>query len=93
MHKAKNVGLDFITLQFHTSHVLQAFDVDWFTPSNCLGAYKDVWTLVNKTKKVGKEDLAQWVSLIFKKVFVTTPILRVCEDEDSHPEMGTWEST
>jgi hypothetical protein len=25
--------------------------------SNCLGGYKDVWTLANKTRKVGKEDL------------------------------------
>jgi hypothetical protein len=32
MHKAKNVGLNLITLQFHTSHALQAFDVAWLKP-------------------------------------------------------------
>jgi hypothetical protein len=30
MDKAKNVGLDLNTLEFHTSHVLQTFDVVWF---------------------------------------------------------------
>jgi hypothetical protein len=27
----------------------------------------DVWTLTNKGKDVGKEDLAQWVFLAFRK--------------------------
>jgi hypothetical protein len=29
--------------------------------------YKDVQTLANKGKGVKKKDLAQWISLIFKK--------------------------
>jgi hypothetical protein len=32
--------------------------------------YKDVSTLANKRKDARKEDLAQWVSLAFKKAFM-----------------------
>jgi hypothetical protein len=31
-------------------------------------AYMDVWTLANKGKDVGKEDLAQWVFLAFRRI-------------------------
>jgi len=33
--------------------------------------YKDVQTLTNKRKGVKKKKLAQWVSLIFKKQFMS----------------------
>jgi hypothetical protein len=35
-----------------------------------------VWTLINKGKRVGKEDLAQWVSLAFKKTLILTNIYK-----------------
>ncbi len=38
--------------------------------------YKDVWTLVNKHKGAKKEDLAQWVSLAFKKAFMPQNICK-----------------
>jgi hypothetical protein len=44
--------------------------------SNCLGAYKDVWTLANKSRKVGKKNLAQWMFLILKKVWTR---LNICK--------------
>jgi hypothetical protein len=38
--------------------------------------YWDVWTLANKDKYVKKEDLAQWVSLAFKKALTLRNVLR-----------------
>jgi hypothetical protein len=56
------VGLDLIALPFHISHVnLQPLDVtcfNWFKMA--FKTYEDVWTLTNKEKGVGKEDMAQW---------------------------------
>jgi hypothetical protein len=56
------VGLDFITLPFHISHVnLQHLDVTCFkTFKMAFKTYENVWTLTNKGKGVGKEDMAQW---------------------------------
>jgi len=55
------VGLDFITFPFHTSHVnLQPLDVTCFKPFKvAIKTYENVWTLTNKGKGVGKEDMAQ----------------------------------
>jgi len=39
-------------------------------------SYIDVWTLANKGMGVSKEDLAQWVSLAFKKALTTTNICK-----------------
>ncbi len=59
MHKARNVVLDFITLPSHMSHALHSLDVVCFKPFKiAFKAYKDVWTLANKVKRVRKEDLA-----------------------------------
>jgi hypothetical protein len=38
------------------------------TIQNHLRTYKEVWTLVNKSKMVENKDLAQWVCLIFKRL-------------------------
>jgi hypothetical protein len=60
-HKARKVGLDLIILPLHTSHVnLQHFDVTCFKPFKmAFKTCKDVWTLTNKGKGVGKKDMAQ----------------------------------
>jgi len=58
VHKARNVVLDFITLLSHMSHALHPFDVACFKPFKiAFKAYRDVWTLANKVKRVRKEDL------------------------------------
>jgi hypothetical protein len=38
--------------------------------------YWDVWTLANKEKDAKKEDLAQWVSLAFKKALTLHNVLK-----------------
>jgi hypothetical protein len=46
VHKARQTGLDLLTLLSHTSHTLQPLDVSIFRPFKCaFGGYKDVWTL------------------------------------------------
>ncbi len=50
--------LDFITLPSHMNHVLHPLDVVCFKPFKiAFRAYRDVWTLANKVKRVRKEDL------------------------------------
>jgi hypothetical protein len=62
------VGFDLITVPSHTSDTLQPLDVTFFKPFKiAFKSYKDVWTLANKRKGVGKKDLASWMSLAFKK--------------------------
>jgi hypothetical protein len=53
MHKARNVFLDFIILPSHMSHVLHLLDVVCFKPFKiAFRAYRDVWTLAIKVKRV-----------------------------------------
>ncbi len=59
VHKARVVGLDLIIVPSHTSHTLQPLDVKCFKPFKiAFKSCRDVWTLVNKRKGVGKKDLA-----------------------------------
>jgi len=52
----------------HTNHTLEPLDISCFKPFKIIfKAYRNVWTLTNKGKDVGKEDLTQWVFLAFKK--------------------------
>jgi hypothetical protein len=68
MHKARVVGLDLIIVPSHTSHALQPLDITCFKPFKItFKSYRDVWTLANKRKGVGKKDLASWMSLALKK--------------------------
>lgn len=76
MDKAKNVGLDLNTLEFHTTMFYKHLMLFGSNFSNCLGAYKHLWTLAKKSRKVGKEDLAEWVFLIFKKVLTRSNICK-----------------
>ncbi len=57
-----------LIMKSHPSHVLQPIDVACFKLFKTTFRFSmDVWTLANKGKNVRKEDLAQWVSLIFGK--------------------------
>ena len=67
--KAKEHGIDMISLPSHTSHELQPFDKACFRPSFKMAfrAYRDVWLNKNSGNKCRKEDLAHWASLALKK--------------------------
>jgi hypothetical protein len=46
VYKAKENGLDPLTLPSHTSHCLQPLDCNVFRPFKCaFRVYKDAWTL------------------------------------------------
>ena len=68
VYKAKQNGLDFLTLPSHTSHRLQPVDCSIFRSFKCaFRGYRDAWTLENWGRVAQKEDLAEWVSLALKK--------------------------
>jgi hypothetical protein len=47
--KAKEVGLQLVTLHSHTSHALQPLDVSVFGPFKCaFWIYRDIWAMNNK---------------------------------------------
>ncbi len=65
-------------LPLHTSHTLQLLIINYFKPFKiAFHVDKDVWMLANKREGARKEDLAQWVSLAFKKTFMPQ---RICKD-------------
>jgi hypothetical protein len=56
---ARSVGLDLLTLPYHTSHALQPLDVACFKPfKQAFRLLRDVWTLQNKSKGASKDVLA-----------------------------------
>ena len=66
--KAKENGIDMVSLPSHTSHELQPLDKVCFKPFKmAFRAYRDVWNMKNQGMKCQKEDLAQWASLAFQK--------------------------
>ena len=68
LQKAKAHGLDMVSLPSHTSHALQPLDISCFKPfKQSFRAYRDAWRRQNIGKKVGKQELAQWVSLGLQK--------------------------
>ena len=65
---AKTHGLDMVSLPSHTSHELEPLDISCFQPfKQSFRAYRDAWTKKNIGKKIGKKELAQWVSLGLQK--------------------------
>jgi hypothetical protein len=65
---AMNSGLDIVSLPSHTSHALQPLDVSCFKPFKAaFRQIKDSWTLVNKGRKVEKQDLCEWTSQALQK--------------------------
>ena len=58
--KAKEHGIDMISLPSHTSHELQSLDKACSRPFKvAFRAYRDVWLNKNSGNKFKKEDLAQ----------------------------------
>ena len=73
--KAKANGVDMLTLPSHTSHGLQPLDVAIFKSFKvAYRAYKNYWCVRNSGTKVKKGNLAQWMSLAFKKVLTQSNI-------------------
>jgi hypothetical protein len=61
--KAREHGLDLLTLPSHTSHALQPLDVSIFKPfKTVFKVYKDMWVSSNKGMHTRKTVLAQWIS-------------------------------
>jgi hypothetical protein len=60
---AMGAGLDIISLPSYTSHALQPLDVSCFKPfKTAFRQTRDSWTLVNKGKRVEKQDLCEWTA-------------------------------
>ena len=75
LQKAKNCGLDMISLPSHTTFPLQPLDVACFAPfKKAFRAYRDLWIMQRNGKRVDKEHLAQWASLALKKALTTSNI-------------------
>ena len=56
-------GLDIVSLPFHTNHALQPLDVACFKPfKTTFRRCRDLWSLENNKKEVGKQDLCEWTS-------------------------------
>jgi hypothetical protein len=65
---AMNSGLDIVSLPSHTSHALQPLDVSCFKPfKSAFRQIRDSWTLVNKGRKVEKQDLCEWTAQALQK--------------------------
>ena len=65
--KARDVGVDMLTLPSHTSHVLQPLDVAVFKLFKiAFRSIRDQSSFHNQGRPVRKEDLATWVSQALK---------------------------
>ena len=52
--------LDIVSLPFHTSYALQPLDVSYFKPfKTTFRQIRHSWTLLNKGKKMQKQDLCE----------------------------------
>ena len=68
IQKAKEHGVDMLSLPSHTSHVLQPLDVACFKPfKTAFRAYRDKYMMDNHGGKVEKDTLAYWVDLALTK--------------------------
>ena len=55
-------GLDIVSLPSHTSHALQPL-IACFAPFKTdFWKYRDLWSMQNKTRVVGKQELCEWTS-------------------------------
>ena len=55
--------LDIISLSSHTIHALQPLDLVCIKPFNTtFRKQRDAWALLNKKKRVEKQDLCEWTS-------------------------------
>jgi hypothetical protein len=77
VYKAKQNGLDLLTLPSHTSHLIQPLDCSIFRPFKCaFRGYMDAWTLQNRGRPAQKEDLAEWVSLALERTLTANNIIQ-----------------
>ena len=68
-------GLDIVSLPSHTSHALQPLDVACFKPfKTTFRKIRDSWTVMNKNKRVSKQDLCEWTSKALKAALTPTNI-------------------
>jgi len=68
-------GLDIVSLPSHTSHALQPLDVACFKPfKTAFRKIRDSWTLMNKNKRVSKQDLCEWTSKALKAALTSKNI-------------------
>ena len=74
--KAKENGIDRVSLSSHTSHELQPLNKACFKPFwVAFRAYRDLWNLKNQGKIYRKEDLTQWASLGLQKALIRKYIM------------------
>ena len=67
--KAREHGLDLLTLPSHTSHALQPLDVSVYKPFKiAFKVYRDMWVTNNKGMRTRRTTLAQWISKSLKAV-------------------------
>ena len=72
---AMESGVDIISLPSHTSHALQPLDVACFRSFKCaFRKQRDAWTVLNKNKKVGKQDLCEWTLKALQTALTTKNI-------------------
>ena len=76
IQKAKEHGVDMISLPSHTSHALQPLDVACFKPfKSAFKAYRNKFMMQNNEGKVDKNTLAHWVDLALKKALSKSNIV------------------
>jgi hypothetical protein len=76
VYKAKENGLDLLTLPSHTSHRLQPLDCSFFRPFKCaFRGCRDAWTLQNRGRAAQKEDLTEWVFLALERALTPRNIM------------------
>jgi hypothetical protein len=82
---AMQSGLDIVSLPSHISHALQPLDVSCFKPfKTAFRQIRDSWTLINKGKKVKKQDLCEWTAQALQKALSTKNIT------SGFKKMGIW---
>jgi hypothetical protein len=75
IEKAKDFGLDNITLPSHTSHSLQPLDVSYFKPfKTAFRKFKDVGMSRNNHMEPNKIIIAGWVDQALKQSFTKNKI-------------------
>ena len=66
-----NSGLDIISPSSHTSHALQLLNVASFKLfKNTFRKCRDLWSMENNNKKVGKQELSEWTSRALKAALI-----------------------
>jgi hypothetical protein len=61
--KAREHGLNLLTLPFYTSHALEPLDLSYFKPfKTAFRAYRDMWIIKHKGVRTRKDILGEWIS-------------------------------